>query len=122
MLDTFEVSVYRSRSHDFEGLTTREAAKKLGVSISTIVKTLDAIKAKHPELFPILTMAQAQCYRAYINEGKPVSDIAAELGITERSVYYHLAAAKDAGAYFPHHKVGVLRYEPYMDNEVVEKF
>jgi DNA-binding CsgD family transcriptional regulator len=122
MLTPFEVLVYRHRSHDFKGYTTKETARELRISTSTVKRTLRTIEAKHPELFPILTRMQAKCYRAYMNEGRPVAEIAQELGITEGVVYEHLAAAKKAGAYFPHQKVKILTYEQYMDNEVVEKF
>ena len=108
--------------HEFDGLSQTEAAKKLGVSQSTISDTLKQIEKVMPQYFPILTKLEAKCYHYYMIEGWSVGETAEYMNHTQDAVYKALQRAKDKGVYFTEARGKVLSYDESMDANVKQKF
>jgi DNA-directed RNA polymerase specialized sigma24 family protein len=108
--------------HDHQGLSSKEAAKVLGITESSVNQLLARAKQAAPQLFPILTKLQAQVYHLLTVEGLSPQEIAEQLGTSRDSVYKTLQACKKKGFVFPNGRNYVTRYEPWMDDEVKEKF
>ena len=109
---------------DFDGLSRKKAAKKMGISQSALNGLLARLK-KNPRFqayFPILTKIEAERYHLYMVEGWPVEDIAEHLGLTPNSIYKALQRAKNKGMFFSDAKGRILSYGESMDANVKQKF
>ena len=107
---------------DFDGLSRKEAAEKMGISQSALSELLAKVKKVMPQYFPLLTKLEAKCYHWYATEGWPVNEIAKCTGQSEDAVYKTLQRARDKGMYFTEAKGRVLSYDPGMDAQVIHKF
>ena len=108
--------------HDFEGLTMTEAAKKMGISQPAITHLLAKVKKIAPQLFPMMTKYQAQCYHFFTCDGWPPASIAEYLDRPIWSVYEALQACKNKGLPLPQAHGDIMNYTEGMDGEVIRKF
>ena len=109
---------------DFGGLSSKEAAKRMGISQSALNGLLTRLK-KNPRFrayFPILTKIEAERYHLYAIEGWNVNDIAEHFGVTPGSIYEALQRARDKGMFFSDAKGRILSYDSSMDADVKHRF
>ena len=109
---------------DFDGLSPKEAAKRMGINQPALNGLLARLK-KNPRFqayFPILTKIEAERYHLYCVEGWSVNDIAGHFGVTPDSIYKTLQRARDKGMCFTKPKGRILSYSPEMDAKVIHKF
>lgn len=117
-----EEIVYRLCSDQFKGLTTKEAAKQLGISQRRVQQLLQSVHAKAPQLFPILTKRQAQIEELVNGLGLTYEQIAKRLHITVSTVESTVQTLKKKGVYFESGRE-VLQYKPEMDDgRIKERF
>jgi DNA-directed RNA polymerase specialized sigma24 family protein len=108
--------------HEFEGLTETEAAMHMGISQSAVSQLLSQVKKVAPQLFPIMTKFQAQCYHHLTCDGWSPDDIAERLYRQVNSVYKALQACKSKGLPLPQAHGDIMRYTEDMDGKVTHKF
>lgn len=115
---------YRLRHHNFEGLTTKETAKKMKISSTKVRLLLKSLRAKAPQLFPILTHRQWLVYWLYSITGLSQYEIAAYLKTTQSTIWGLLNRAKKKGMPFikPVGLGNMVAYEKGMDDKIVCKF
>lgn len=118
ILSHFEEKVLRACYHDFEGLSTKEAAEKTECSLETIEATLKQIEKKTPQLFPILTPQHRAILLMYDKHMSRAS-IAAALGISEQKLHKEIAFLRKH-KFLWNRKVD--QYDPLMDSRVKERF
>lgn len=119
-----EEKCYRLRHHDFEGLTVLETAKEMNIPVVKVRRLLKSLKAKAPQLFPILTCQQHLIYWLYTEKGLSQQKIAAYLNTTQSNICAILKRIKEKGAVFPE-LIGIgdtVTYEKEMDNHIIHKF
>lgn len=121
-----EEAAYRLCHHDFFGLTQRAAAQVLGVDRSVVAKRLISIKAKAPQLFPILSKNVAAVYHRFTTDSMSVREIADELGLHPKYCWQILNKLwenrKTIGLYFRAGSKQRLHYRPWMDEHIKESF
>lgn len=106
--------------HDFKGLSQKQAAEEMGISIQAVSALLKSVKKIAPQLFPILTKEQVAVKRLAIDAGESREEVAEALGISVGRVkeILHQLTQKNI-AYIPTH---VVAYSPHMDSQIREKF
>ena len=116
-----EENIYRCRSHEFEGLTTKETAKRLNISEACVQRNLRSLKKHFSQLFPILTRRQKFIYDCIVEKGFSHKRIARFLDVSERTIDSMVAVLKIKRVYFekPHK---TIRYETYHDEQVKQRF
>lgn len=119
-----EERCYRLRHHNFAGLTTRETAKRMKISPDTVRTLLKSLRAKAPQLFPILTQRQYLIYGLYVIEGLSQDKIANYLHTTQSNICDILKRVKKKGMPFlTSFGLGnVATYEEGMDGHIIHKF
>lgn len=119
-----EERVYRLRHHDFGKLTTEETAKKMRISKSKVRRLLKILKAKAPQLFPILSPRQHHIYQLYTDVGLSQRAIAIRLGSTQPNIQAILNRLKKKGMSLlePHGIGNMVAYENGVDEFVIHKF
>ena len=122
MITKQEITAYRFCHHDFGGLPTAEAASHMGVSQRRVQQLLKSLEQKAPQLFPILTKQQAKDYHYYTVEGWTVKEIAEHTHRTTNAICKSIERAVERGMPRPGKRGSALRYEPFMDNRVKERF
>lgn len=119
-----EEKCYRLRHHEFEGFTTIETAKIMKITHNKVRQLLKSLKAKAPQLFPILTFRQHLIYWLYTEKGLPIHIIAKYLGVAYSTVWGLLNRAKKKG--MPFIKCNgfgdLVSYESGMDNFIIYRF
>jgi len=116
-----EEQAYRLVSPDFGGLSTTEAAKKMGITTSALSKLLKRMSKKAPQLFPILTERQNELFNLLMGRGLTVAEAAEELGISYKQASRIVAKLYELGLL--NERTGkTLSYEPHLDDKVIRKF
>lgn len=115
------IQAYRLCHHSFEALSTREAAKRMGVTIRQVQRLLQQMRAKAPQLFPILTPAQYYIYACIVEQGLTHEQVANVLNCTLKNVDNHVQKIKNKGMSFDAPRK-TIRYENYMDDKVITRF
>lgn len=110
---------YRLRHHDFAGLTTRETAKKMGITFEKVRRLLKSLKAKAPQLFPILTYRQQLIYWLHTYKGLSQHKIAKCLGTTQSNVSAILNRIQISE---PSGFGDTVAYEEDMDSHIIYRF
>lgn len=108
--------------HDFEGLTEIDAAERMGISQSAVSQLLSQVKKVAPQLFPIMTKFQAQCYHHLMCDGWSPDDIAERMDRQVNSVYKALQTCKLKGLPLPQAHGDIMKYTEDMDDKVIHKF
>lgn len=119
-----EERCYRLRHHRFAGLTTKETAKIMKIKPETVRTLLKSLRAKAPQLFPILTPRQYLIYWLYAIKGLPQHKIATYLNTTQSNIWAMLNRLKKKGMPFlePSGFGSTVTYEEEMDNHIIHKF
>lgn len=112
---------YRLCHHNFEGLKTSEAAKRMGISQRQVQQLLQEAKRKAPQLFPILTERQRQVQDYACENGFSFEQIAELLGVSEFIIAGIVRTLRKKGVYLEKRKPTV-QYQNWMDNQKIEKF
>lgn len=120
MLTQQEQNVIRLCHHEFKGLSRKRAAKELGITESRVGQLLRSTKRKTPQLFPILTYDQNKIYRL-VNQGWTHEKIAHKFNTTVITVNNIVAGLKRKGVVI-NKRPKTVRYEKWMDKQVVERF
>ena len=112
--------ILRACHQDFDGLSTKDVAKKLNITVSTVQHALKAMEKKIPTMFPILTPRQKHM-EDLLDSGKSLAQIAELTGTTEGNVGAFVTKLHGKG----HHlrrQTYTVPYENYMDHNVRERF
>lgn len=120
----YEIQCYRLRHHDFRGFTTKETAKKMKITPERVRLLLKSLKAKVPQLFPILTYREHLVYWLYIKKGLSMYKIATYLNLAYSTVWGALNRAKKKGMPFLELSGfgDMVAYENGMDNHIIHRF
>lgn len=119
-----EIRCYQLRHHNFEGLTTKETAKRMKIAPEKVRLLLKSLRAKAPQLFPILTYRQHLVYWLYTKKGLSMYKIAGYLNTAYSNVWDLLNRAKKKGMPFlePRGLGDMVSYEDGMDDYISHKF
>ncbi len=104
--------------HDHNGLSVGSAAVHMGITIKEMKKLLRSAKRLAPQMFPILT-PEHQAILMMRDQHKSNATIAAGLHLTLPMLKRRVAFLREHGFL---RNCKVVRYQPNMDSEVVEKF
>lgn len=120
-----EEEAYRLCHHEFDGMSTADAAIHLGVTRSRVQQLLASVRRKAPHLFPILNKTEATIYTLLTHEGLTVRQIAEQIDMKPGTVRTYIKRMRKKGASIPdgrgcHGRPLELR-EGMMD-KIVEKF
>ena len=121
LITEYEEQVYRLRHHNHEGLTAREVAEKLNISPERVNQILRSLKAKAPQLFPLLAKQQTKIYKLITEQGMTYPQVAAILRISPHTIEQSVKAMKTRGIHFQPRPT-TRQYEPHMDENVKRKF
>lgn len=97
LLTKMEWRVLELCHHEHEGLSTSDAADKLGITQQMVYKHLASAREKAPQMFPLLTVKQAKILHLYTVEGWSVAMIAEVWDIAEATVRGYLRRLRDKG-------------------------
>jgi hypothetical protein len=121
-----EEAAYRLCHHDFFGLTQGEAAQVLGITQQGVDWRLKTLRAKAPQLFPILSRNVAAIYNRFVTDNMSVKEIADDMNVTPRYCWQVLQDLwddrKNNGLYFRTGTRQQLHYRPWMDEHIKENF
>lgn len=70
----------------FGGLSHKQAAAKMGITVDAVYKLLQQIRKTAPQLFPILSAKHAEIWQLYNDKGLDCREIASLKDTTERSI------------------------------------
>ena len=121
VISKFDEKVYRCCHHNFQGLSQADAAKKLNVSQSTISRALLRVKAKAPQLFPLLSPQQNLVHTHITGFGATHEQVAQFLGVSLGAVEKTVAQLRSKGVCL-NVPSATVRYASYLDHEVKQKF
>ena len=115
--------IYRLRHHDFAGLTTKQVAGMLRITVQCVNRNMKKMEGIAPQLFPILTQRQTDIYVLREVMGMKYPEIGKYLKVTwqtiARTVYY----MRKKGMYLqPDCLHRVDTYSSWMDSKVRRKF
>ncbi|MCK5615773.1 hypothetical protein KAR91_78645 [Candidatus Pacearchaeota archaeon] len=115
--------IYRMRHHDFAGLTTKQVAAMLGITVQCVTMCMRRMKKIAPQLFPIFTRLQAEIYSLFVCAGLEQKVIGKMLGISEKSVSTMLRRLRNNGIDVPlRQRKERVRYAEWMSSKIVHKF
>jgi predicted ArsR family transcriptional regulator len=115
-----EEEIYRLCHPDFDGLPIDQAAKKLGISREIVLRHLNSVRRKAPQLSPVLNTRQ-KLILALIRGGQTNSTTIASLtDIPESTVRGIIVVLEANGFVAP--KSETHGYTPGCDSRVVERF
>lgn len=115
--------VYRLRHHSFGGLSPKETAERLGITVTHVGRILKEMKKKVPQLFPILTRRQADVYYLYVFMGLATSEVIKYLGISRENVGVRIKGMRKKGVFIPWRHPPMIQYVAWMhDYQVKQKF
>lgn len=119
-----EIRCYRLRHHKFAGLTTKETTKKMNITPERVRLLLKSLRAKAPQLFPILTHREHLVYWLYTKKGLSMYKIATYLHLAYSTVWGALNRARRKGMPFlePSGFGDMVAYEERMDNHIIYRF
>lgn len=104
--------------HDHGGQSVENAAAMMGITVKELKKLLRSAKRLAPQMFPILT-PEHQAILLMRDQHKSNATIAAGLHLTLPMLKRRVAFLRERGFL---RNCKVVRYQPNMDGEVVEKF
>ena len=92
-----EADVINHVHHGLMGLSIGETAKSLRIKPDTVRFHLRNAERKAPNLFPILTVTQAEILHSYTVEGRTVAQIAIMRDVSENNIREHLRKLRSKG-------------------------
>ena len=115
--------VYRLRHHDFAGLSPKETAEHLGITVTHVGRILKEMREKVPQLFPILTRRQADVYYLYVLIGLATNEVAKYLGISRDNVGMRIEGMRKKEVFIPWEHPPRVQYVTWMhDHQIKQKF
>ena len=115
--------IYRLRHHNFAGLTTKQVATKLNITVQCITMCMRRMKKIAPQLFPIFTELQAEIYSLFVRAGLEQKVIGKILGISEKSVSTIIRRLRNNGINIPlRQRKEYIQYAGWMSSRIVHKF
>lgn len=118
-----QIEAYQLCSGEFEGLTSEQAARKMGITVQALTGLLQRAAKTCPILFPMLTKQEADV-KALLDISWTREDIANQFGISLSRISQIINSlySKRSGVMADSRPVKMQRYEGYMDNQIVRKF
>lgn len=118
-----QLEAYKLCSGEFEGLTSEQAAQKMGISIQALTGLLKRAAAVCPQIFPILTKQEADV-KALLDISWAREDIANQLNVSLSRISQIINSlySKRSGVMADSRPVVMQRYEGYLDNQIVRKW
>lgn len=117
--------IYRMRHHDFDGLTTKQVASKLNLTMACVTHHMRQMRKIAPQLFPILTEKQANVYNLYVRAKISTFAVAKALNVSVFIVKNRIYEMRRKGMFisnFCKSRKHDYSYESWMDNQIVYKF
>ena len=122
ILSDQQIRAYTLISGEFQGLSTTDAAKEMGISVQAFNRLISRAKKACPHIFPIITKQEADVL-ALLDLGYNNYDLANQLEVGLSRISQIVGSLHDKGRGVGSSKpVKILRYKSYMDSQVVEKF
>jgi DNA-binding CsgD family transcriptional regulator len=119
LLTPKEVKAYTLCHQNFEGLSIRQAAMRMGISVNSVQDLLKDAEAKAPQLFPILDPMERAVLKL-IDEHRTIEEIAAGLGVSRKVVCRIRSSLSLKGQLLKPGKT--VPYSTGMDSRVAQKF
>lgn len=88
------IECYKLRHHAFTGLSSKETATVMGVSVRQVNRLMADMEQLASQLFPVLTREQAGLWSQWFDEGLTCYQIAEKAGATERTIQARLLVIK----------------------------
>ena len=122
ILSDQQIRAYMLISGEFQGLSTSDAAREMGISVQALNRLISRAKKACPHIFPTITKQEADVM-ILLELGYSNFDLANQLGVSLSRVSQLKGSLHDKGRVAGSSKpVKILRYQAYMDSQVVEKF
>lgn len=117
-----QIQAYRLVSGEFEGLSTDEAAKRMGVTPQAINRLLSRAKKSCPKLFPMLTKQEADV-KALLAIEWSNADIANQLCVSLGRVSQIIGSIDGKrGTTYCNRPLKMVQYQPWVDSQIRRKF
>ena len=116
-----QVQAYRLVSGEFEGLSTDEAAKRMGITPQAINRLLSRAKKICSKLFPLLTKQEVDVKALHVLNWS-YEDIADKLQVSLSRVSQIIKSANEKQGTACSKPIKMLSYHPWMDGYIKEKF
>ena len=116
-----QVQTYRLVSGNFEGLSTDEAAKRMGTTPQAVNRLLSRAKKLCPQLFPLLTKQEADV-KALFAAGWTNVEIADKLQVSLSRISQIIGSVNEKQGTTCCGPVKIIPYYPWMDSQIREKF
>lgn len=115
--------IFRLRHHDFGGMSTKQVATMLGVSLKCINSHMRQMKKIAPQLFPILTQRQMDVYILYEEMGMTHPEVEKHLGMSVGTSGATVFYIRKKGMFLqPDCLHRVDTYSSWMDSKITRKF
>lgn len=115
--------IYRLRHHDFGGMTAKQVANMLSVTVQYVNRDMKKMKKIVPQLFPILTKRQMDVYVLREKMGMTYLEISKYLRITWQTAACTVYYMRKRGMFLqPDCLHRVDTYSSWMDSKVTRKF
>ncbi len=116
-----QIQAYRLVSGEFEGLSTDEAAKRMQITPQAVNRLLSRAEKSCPQLFPLLNKQEANV-KVLLAADWSNEDIADKLQVGLSRVSQIIGSIGEKEHTTCHRPVEMLSYQPWMDNQIREKF
>jgi len=118
-----QIEAYRLISGEHKGLSTADAATKMGITPQSINRLLRRAEKRCPELFPLLTKQEADT-KALFAIGWTNAEIADKLGVGLSRVSQIVSTInnKQDADYRYTPPIKIVTYNPYLDSQIKRKF
>ena len=116
-----QVQAYRLVSGEFEGLSTDEAAKCMGITPQAVNRLLSRAKKSCPKLFPLLTKQEVDV-RALLDVGWENGDIANKLQVSLSRISQIIGSINEKQGTTSGRPIKMLTYHPGLDIQIRRKF
>ncbi|KKL62511.1 hypothetical protein LCGC14_2184460 [marine sediment metagenome] len=116
-----QVQAYRLVSGEFEGLSTDEAAKHMGITPQAINRLLSRAKKIYPKLFPLLTKQEVDVKALHVL-GWGNEDIADKLQVSLSRISQIIGAINEKQNTVCRRPIKMLTYHIGMDSKIRRKF
>ena len=118
-----QIQAYRFAAGEFEGLSTIDAAAKMGISIQAFNRLLQRAEKAASSLFPLLS-AQEVDVKTLLARGYNNYDLANQFGVSLNRISQIINSlyAKRPGMVANNQPVKIVRYASHLDSQIVRKF
>ena len=121
-LSSKQIEAITLRSGELGGLTVAETAEKMNITERAVQRLLKSAEQICPQVFPLITKQEADVL-ALLEIGWSNDAIEEQLDLSESRVSQVIGSLHEKGRGIADSSpVEILRYQPHMDNKIVEKF